>query len=326
MRWRTTNSDGLEVGRPEASRLCVGKGGVGEEDDRDGRVCGPMVAGRGEVDGQWRRAGRGRGGGVRGAVREAAERRSGGAAAAAAAEVRRGRQSRCGRRWPLEQRARRGRQGRGGQRSLRQGGAGAAGLADLPRRPLTAPRPGPQVGRRPRPRRGHAGAACAHVRGWGPRAARSRATTTCSSSCWWATATWARARSWRACRTARPSPRTPTATVSAAATRLPDAEPEADRAPRLSVGFPEAGAQRSRGVAREPPVRPRSRACVTVCQAHVTPRLSGAGGPPEARSAPSAGVCVAVAKRPATAVVAWGTAAGRRLQRSFERPPIYVLA
>ncbi|KAM9045975.1 ras-related protein Rab-40B isoform 2-T2 [Megaptera novaeangliae] len=32
----------------------------------------------------------------------------------------------------------------------------------------------------------------------------------CSSSCWWATATWARARSWRACRTVRPSPRTAT--------------------------------------------------------------------------------------------------------------------
>lgn len=53
----------------------------------------------------------------------------------------------------------------------------------------------------------------ARERGWGRRAVRSKATTTSSSSCWWATAMWARARSWRACRTARPSPRTPTATV-----------------------------------------------------------------------------------------------------------------
>lgn len=53
----------------------------------------------------------------------------------------------------------------------------------------------------------------ARERGWGRRAVRSKATTTSSSSCWWATAMWARARSWKACRTARPNPRTPTATV-----------------------------------------------------------------------------------------------------------------
>ncbi|XP_042095801.1 ras-related protein Rab-40C isoform X1 [Ovis aries] len=73
------------------------------------------------------------------------------------------------------------------------------------------------VGRRPPPPGSAAPWECglgprARERPWGRRAARSRATTTCSSSCWWATATWARARSWRACRTARPSPRTPTAT------------------------------------------------------------------------------------------------------------------
>lgn len=53
----------------------------------------------------------------------------------------------------------------------------------------------------------------ARERGWGRRAVRSKATTTSSSSCWWATAMWARARSWKAYRTARPNPRTPTATV-----------------------------------------------------------------------------------------------------------------
>lgn len=52
------------------------------------------------------------------------------------------------------------------------------------------------------------------VPGWAARAALWRATTTCSSSCWLEIATWAKERSWTACRTAQQSPRTPTAAVS----------------------------------------------------------------------------------------------------------------
>lgn len=163
--------------------------------------CGgrPMVA-----------RGAGRGGG--------AARRRAGSCGAAAAALRRGEGKRSG-----------------------GGGAGAGGAA-LPSAGLAHPRPRTQVGRRPPPAGSAAPWACgcgprARERRWGRRAAQSRATTTCSSSCWWATATWARARSWRACRTAQPSLRTPTATVR-----------------------PAGGPPRAPGSARRPAVRLASRA------------------------------------------------------------------
>jgi hypothetical protein len=52
---------------------------------------------------------------------------------------------------------------------------------------------------------------------WAPWAARCGPTIFYLSSCWWATATWARERSWPACRTEQPSLLTATRRVSAAA-------------------------------------------------------------------------------------------------------------
>lgn len=86
-----------------------------------------------------------------------------------------------------------------------------------------------------------------HEQGWGPRAFWLRGTTTCSSSCGWATATWARARSRSACRKMQPKPLKPTATGSTTR-QLPTCRAASGSSWSSPICWAEAGSARCSGL------------------------------------------------------------------------------